>query len=475
MEIQGRDFERQEMDDLLQSPKAELVIITGRRRVGKTFLIRNHYSKQMVFEFSGIYNGDLEEHMDRFNKAMGAFFYKGAYSFLPTDWYVAFDLLEKELQRKGGKKKKVLFFDELPWMGNSHPKFKKAFSNFWNNFASKRTDLIVVIAGSSTSWMHHEIFKDRGGLFQRITKRIFLEPFTLKETEIFIKSRKLLFKRESILDLYMVFGGIPFYLDLLKKGESVTQAIDRLFFRPNGELKSEFGELFKSLFGDSKIYHSTATLLAQHQEGLSRNDLLAKLELPSGGNFSQVLEDLEQCGFITSLIPIGNKNKDKKFKLTDSYSLFYLRFVKNHAGQAKWEQLSKTQTWVSWSGIGFENVCRRHILQIKEALKISGIHSTHGSWHHRGTAEMPSAQIDLLIDRADKVINLCEIKYYNNKVLITKELAEDIRKKMASFKFFTKTKKTLLPVLIAPYGLQENIHSEGLIQKVLTTDDLFLL
>jgi uncharacterized protein len=473
MDVLGRVFERSELDDLLKSPKAELVAITGRRRVGKTFLIRNHYQKHIVFEFTGIYLGDLDEHMDRFSKAIGKYFFNGTPSALPKNWYEAFDQLEKAILGITKKNKKVIFFDELPWMGGSHAKFKKAFSTFWNSFASTRSDIIVVITGSSTSWMHNEIFKDKGGLYQRITKRIFLEPFTLRETELFIKNRKLLLNRQSILELHLIFGGIPFYLDLLKPGESVTQAVDRLFFRSNAELKSEFKELFMTLFNDSKVYHDTVSLLANHIEGITRNDLLTKLKLPSGGTFSYVLDDLEQCGFITSLVPVGNKNKDKKFKLTDAYTLFYLRFVKNNTGNAKWEKLSKTQSWISWSGVAFENVCRLHIQQIKAALQIAGIHSVYGAWFQKGNDVMHGAQIDLLIDRDDKVINICEIKYYNNKVTITKEMAQNIRGKMASFEYFTKTRKSLFPILIAPYGIHPNIHSNGLIQNVIEMDDMF--
>jgi uncharacterized protein len=473
MELLGREFERAELDALLFSTKAELVAVTGRRRVGKTFLVRNHYKKHIFFEFSGIYQGDLDEHMNRFSKAMGQYFFDGIASETPQNWYQALDQLENVIKNSTQRKKKVIFFDELPWMGNSHSRFKKAFSHFWNSFASTRSDIIFVISGSSTSWMHSEIFKDKGGLFQRITKRIFLEPFTLRETELFFKSKKLLLNRYSIMEMYMVFGGIPFYLDLIKTGESVTQAIDRLFFRANAELKSEFNELFSTLFDNSSMYHDIVTLLAQHLEGLGRNELLDKMMLPSGGNFSYALDDLEQCGFITSLIPFGKKNRDKKYKLTDAYTLFYQRFVKGNTGRSKWEQVAKTQTWTSWTGIAFEHLCRVHINQIKEALKIAGILSTHGAWSHKGTQEMSGAQIDLLIDRDDKVINICEIKYYNNKVTITKEMAQNIRSKMASFAFFTKSRKSLFPILIAPFGMHHNIHSEGLIQNVIEMDELF--
>lgn len=474
MEVAGRDYEKSVLDEILLSPKSELVGITGRRRVGKTFLIRNYLDKNIYFEYSGMYQASLAEHMDRFAKQLGKYFYNGQSTESPSNWYKAFDQLELILSKTRSKKKKVIFLDELPWMGMSHISFKNAFTNFWNTFAAVRQDIVLIFSGSSTAWLHSYIFRDRGGLFQRITRRIYLQPFTLHETEQFIKSKNLLLNKYAILELYMILGGVPFYLDQVKSGESVVQAIDRLFFRATSELKTEFNELFKSLFSDAPVFKNVVELLSMHQEGLKRNDIIKLLNLSSGGQLSKVLEEIEHCGFITELIPYGKKNKDKKYKLTDPYVLFYHRFVKGNTSKAKWAQLSKKQSWVSWSGIAFENICMHHVVQIKEALKIGGIISSSGSWSQIGTNEMPGAQIDLLIDRDDKIINICEVKYYNNKITVTKKLADEIRMKMTSFSFFTKTKKTIMPIIISPYGIIENIHSNGLIQQSIDVEQLYL-
>jgi uncharacterized protein len=473
IEIQGREPERKEFDSILQSQKAELLAVVGRRRVGKTFLIRQHFKKEIVFEFTGIFEEGLPIHMDRFVKAIYTYFKPKTKIKKPKNWYAAFDLLEKAISGIRSKKKKVIFLDELPWMASSNSRFKRAFGNFWNSWASKRPDIVVVISGSSTSWMYSEIFEDRGGLYHRVTRRIFMEPFTLRETEAFLKYKKILFNRNAILELYLILGGIPFYLDLIKQGESVTQAIDRLYFKKNAELKSEFDELFKSLFADSDIHKNVVILLSQHLYGLTRADLIAKLQLPSGGNFSAVLTELEKCGFISIYTPFGKKTKDSKYKLTDAFTLFYLKFVKGQSGVQKWENIAKTQAWKSWSGLAFENTCMHHIEQVKNALKIGGVSTSHGAWHHKGNETMFGSQIDLLLERADDIINICEIKYYNNKVIVTKEMAAEIRNKMASFTYFTKSKKTLFPILIAPYGMHQNEHSLGLIQNVVETDDLF--
>jgi uncharacterized protein len=472
-EIQGREPEREEFNQILRSEKAELLAVVGRRRIGKTFLIRQHFKNEIVFEFTGIFEEGLPIHMDRFSKAINTYFYSDKKNTKPKNWYAAFDQLEKGISAMKSKKKKVIFLDELPWMASSNLRFKKAFGHFWNSWASKRNDIVVVISGSSTSWMYSEIFEDTGGMYHRVTRRIFMEPFTLRETEAFLKYKKILFNRNAVLELYLILGGIPFYLDLIKQGESVTQAIDRLYFKKNSELKSEFDELFKSLFGDSEIHKTVVTVLSQHLYGLTRMEIMEKLKQQSSGNFSYVLTELEKCGYISAYVPFGKKTKDTKYKLTDAFTLFYLKFVKGQSGVQKWENISKTQVWKSWSGLAFENTCMHHIDQIKIALKIAGMTSVQGAWHHKGNETMFGSQIDLLLDRDDGIINICEIKYYNNKVIITKEMATEIRNKMASFAYFTKSKKTLFPILIAPYGMHQNEHSLGLIQNVLEIDQLF--
>jgi len=474
MDIIGRHQQIAELQDIVKSPKSELVAILGRRRVGKTFLIRNYFSNNITFDFTGMYEVGLHDHMARFSVAMGKYFFNGIATTTPSNWYEAFDQLESAISKKRSKKKKILVFDELPWMGMSHISFKKAFNLFWNNFATSRTDIAVLMTGSSSAWMHNEVFRDKGGLFQRVTRRIHLAPFTLYETELYAKSRKLPLNRYALLDLYMIFGGIPFYLDLIRQDESVVQCIDRLFFRKNAELKTEFHELFKSLFNDKPIYKDIVNLLAKHPAGLFRNELTSMLELSSGGQFSSVLDELESSGFIMAIPTFGNKKKEKKYKLLDAYTLFYQRFVKDNSDNKSWTQLCKTQNWISWSGIAFENSCFQHVSQIKEALKIGGIISQQAGWHHKGSDDMHGAQIDLLIDRDDKTINLCEMKYYNNKVNMTKEMAENIRRKIASFNYFTKNKKTIMTIMISPFGLSINLHSNDLIYKSLDTDDLFL-
>jgi uncharacterized protein len=473
MNIICRDEELAKFDQIIQSEKAELVALVGRRRIGKTFLVRKYFENYMVFEFSGIFREGLKTHMQEFGKAIGNSFYNGTDITPPKNWFEAFGMLEKGLNGKKSKKKKVIFLDELPWMGSSNSRFKSAFGNFWNTWATKRNDVIVIISGSATSWIYNEVFNDTGGLFQRVTRKIYLEPFTLQETEKFFQYKKLALNRHAILELYLILGGIPFYLDLIEKGESPTQAIDRLFFKAKAELKSEFNELFKSLFGNSDIHKDIVMALARSNNGLTRSELLELLNIESSGNFTELMDELEKCGFISSYVPFGKKNRDKKYKLSDPFTLFFLRFVKDKSSKNSWDKIVKTQEFKSWSGVAFENTCFLHTDQIKEKLKIGGVISDISSWHNRGNETMHGAQIDMLINRDDNIINVTEMKYYNNKVTLTKQMVEDIKAKMASFQYFSQTKKSLFPILISPHGVQENQYSLGFLQNSVDIDDLF--
>lgn len=474
MNIICRDEELDKFDQIMRSSKAELVALVGRRRVGKTFLVRNYFKDNMVFEFSGIFKEGLPIHMIEFGKAIANGFYGGANIKPPKNWFDAFSMVQKALDEKKSKKKKVIFLDEVPWMGSSNSRFKSAFGNFWNTWASKRNDVIVIISGSSTSWIYNEVFNDVGGLFQRVTRKMYIEPFTLQETEKFFEYKKLALNRHAILELYLILGGIPFYLDLIEKGESPTQAIDRLFFKAKAELKPEFDELFKSLFGNSDVHKEIVMSLSQCNGGLTRSELLEQLNIVSSGNFSNLMDELEKCGFIASYVPFGKKNRDKKYKLSDPFTLFFLRFVKDKASRNSWEKIVKTQEFKSWSGIAFENTCFLHTDQIKEKLKIGGIISDVSSWYSKGNDTMHGAQIDMLIDRNDNVINLVEIKYYNNKIILTKQVFDEIKSKIASFQFFTKTRKSIFPILISPHGVHENQYSLGFIQNSVGIDDLFV-
>jgi AAA+ ATPase superfamily predicted ATPase len=472
MKLIGREKEQYIFNNAMQSSKSEMVTVIGRRRVGKTFLIRKYFEKDIAFEFTGIYNGTLAEHINRFTKAYTTYF-KNAPKGKLKNWFDVFDHIEIAIDKIKRTKKKVIFLDELPWMGGSNSQFIKALSAFWNSWASKREDIVLVISGSSTSWMVKKIFNDKGGLHNRTTQRIQLKPFTLKETEQFLQYKKCTLQQAAIADIYMCLGGIPYYLEYIQPNESVAQIIEKLFFRKTANLQAEFEELFFSQFLNPEFLVTIVTFLAKHHYGLNRNQLLKLIKRNSGGNFTKALADLEHCGFISSYISYNKINKDKIYKLTDSFTLFYLRYVSTKNKLTQWKKIIETPSYKSWTGFAFENLCLQNTLQIEKALKIDGINTRISSWQHKGSDEMKGAQIDLLIDRDDKIINVCEIKYYNTKLVINKEFMDKLETKIGSFQFFSQTSKNIFPVLICPFGVHQNKYIDAFTQSIVTLKDLF--
>ena len=450
-----------------------MVAIIGRRRVGKTFLIKTVYQKEIVFDITGIQNGELQHQLGAFRDRLVEYSKSQLFIPKPKDWFEALKLLKEYLQTLSKNKKHVVFFDELPWLATHKSKFLKAFGYFWNSWAWQQ-NLVVVICGSAASWMIQKVVNNTGGLYNRITKRIYLQPFTLNETEEYLKDKHLKFTRYQIIQLYMALGGIPHYLKEVKKGKSAIQNINDICFSRNGLLRDEFLRLYPSLFPNANKHFKVIRALAEKRDGLTRQEIIKHTQLKDGGGLTTVLDELSHSGFITPYRTF-RKKKGKIYRLTDEYSLFYLKFIENKEfeGEDIWQHLSQTQAYKTWTGYAFENICLKHIPQIKKALGISGIYSLSSSFYKKGTATQKGVQIDLLIDRKDHVINLFEIKFYNKEFTINKTYAETLRQKMWRFEEITKTKKQLAWIFISTFGLKENEYSLDIVNKSLTINDLF--
>ncbi|MEK7256275.1 MAG: ATP-binding protein, partial [Bacteroidota bacterium] len=368
-----------------------------------------------------------------------------------------------------------VIFDEVPWMATRKSDFLKAFGLFWNSWASQK-NVVVVICGSAASWMIQNVVRDKGGLHNRITRRLNLQPFTLAETEEYFKSKSFNLDRYQILQIYMATGGIPHYLKEVEGGESAAQNIDRICFSKNGLLHDEFGQLYASLFDHSENHVRVIRVLAEKWQGMSRQEIIDAGKFPNGGTISVVFEELEQSGFITSFYTFGKQKKGITYRLTDEYSLFYLKFMENKRleEQGSWEKFSQTQTWKAWTGYAFENICLRHVPQIKKALGISGVYSEASSFRSQPADGLPGIQIDLVIDRNDHVINLFELKFHHTPFVLTKDYAADLRTKLAVFKAATKTRKQVFLTFLTTFGLVKNEHSLGLVDREVRMDSLFL-
>lgn len=470
----GRIQEQEILGKIYQSSKPELIAIIGRRRVGKTYLIREFFKDKIDFEMIGLKDGSKEQQLRNFAYSLKEV-QKSSDLIVPQDWLEAFYQLKTHLETLGEPdRKKVVFIDELPWIATAKSDFLTGFSYFWNSYASK-SNIVVIICGSATAWMIKKIINNKGGLHNRVTRKILLHPFSLTEMESYFKTKNIHFERYQLLQLYMAMGGIPHYLEQVEGGKSAIQNIDEICFHPQGMLRTEFDNLYSSLFTNPERYEAIVTILASTWKGLNRTQIVEKTKLKDGGGLTTLLQELEQSGFITSYVPFNKKKKNTLFRLTDNYSLFYLKFIQPLARNQSnnWQTLSQTQSWKSWSGYAFENICFQHIDKIKAALGISGLHTNQFSFYAKTTETQQGTQIDLLIDRQDNAINLCEIKFYNDEFVITKAYAENLRQKKRTFRQLSKTKKQLLITLVSTYGIKQNSHSLSLVDNALVMDDLF--
>ncbi len=470
----GRKKEEEILLKALVSDEAEMISVIGRRRVGKTFLIKSVYQNRINFEITGIQNAPKNEQLRNFANSLKAVAPLALLAKPPADWLEAFFLLINYLKQKEQAEKLVVFFDELPWLATHKSGFLRGLSYFWNSWAVNQ-HIVVVVCGSAASWMIQKVVNNTGGLYNRISRRIILKPFTLAETEEYLHTKNIKLNRYHITHLYMAMGGIPHYLKEVEQGKSAVQNIEDICFSDTGILKDEFQKLYPALFEHADKHIAVIRALAQKRYGMTRNDLIKATNLPNGNSVTKVLEELRQSGFIAAYLSFGKKKKNKLYRLTDEYSLFYLQFVEKYEdeGPEIWKGLSQTQVYKSWSGYAFESLCLKHIPQIKQALGISGVYATSSSFYQKGNEHLRGVQIDLLIDRNDQIINLFEIKFYNTFFNVTKDYAKTLHEKLAIFQALTQTNKQVFMTLITTFGLLPNKYSSELIEQTLTLDDLF--
>jgi len=474
--IIGRTEEIALLEEYYNSNKSELVAIYGRRRVGKTYLICETLEDRFDFDYIGKYKvaakvqiGEFQKELNRLTKN------KDGES---KDWFEAFTHL-KEYLLGLGKDRVVVFLDELPWMDTAKSNFMAALSTFWNGWRSKKTLLKLYVCGSATTWMVNKFIGDKGGLYGRVSRPIYLAPFTLLETEQYLNNiKKMRYSKKLVLDTYMIFGGIPYYLDMLNNKKPLSENIDILLFSNNAPLKTEFDFLFRSLFKDSMNYRRVIEYLSTRMIGLTREEISANCKL-SGGELTNILNNLAACDFIRCYKAPGKKQRAKVYQLTDMFSLFYLRFVSKNSGidEHYWTNLGKTGKRNTWAGYAFEQVCLNHIHQIKTRLGISGIVSNSYAWSRKAFtdsdgAEWTGGQIDLIIDRNDDVMNLCEMKYSSGEYIITSKYAREVQDRMSMFRVSEKTKKDLRCTFVTTYGVKQNINSDIVADEVVL-EDLF--
>ncbi|MBQ9213457.1 MAG: ATP-binding protein [Bacteroidales bacterium] len=472
----GRKNEQKELQRLYESKESEMAVVYGRRRVGKTFLVNQMFEKQgFSFKITGLYKNRMAKQLENFSLTIQEYFPNTNFS-IPKTWMEAFNLLKTCLKSTKTGEKRVLFFDELPWMDSKGSGFLAAFEWLWNGWANAQTDILLIICGSATNWIINKLFKHKGGLYNRASAKIFLKPFTLKETEQYLENQGIEWEHYDIAQVYMIMGGLPYYLKQLEPGRTLSDNIDNCFFKINGKLWDEFDNLYETLFDSSENYLKVVEALSTKRMGLRREEIIKIAKMSDNGLISKILNDLLKCGFVRAYQYYGHKTKTQTYQLADFYTMFYFNFIKKNYGHDEhfWTHSLDTPQKNAWLGYTFEQLVKEHIEQVKTALGIGSVLSQQSNWFEQTNKEenISGAQIDLIIDRRDKAINLCEIKFYSGEFTIDKDYSLKLRNKVSTFKTTHANRKTLIPTMITTYGIKHNKYS-GIIQQEIVLDDLF--
>ncbi|MBP5346306.1 MAG: AAA family ATPase [Bacteroidales bacterium] len=478
--IIGRRQEIAELERLYQSNRPEFVAIYGRRRVGKTFLIKQALKGRITFQHTGVSPVDQLNERSQIKTQLDSFYYSLLSYGLeghpkPTSWMEAFFLLEQLIIQLDNGERQVIFFDELSWMDTPRSGFLSAFESFWNGWCTGRDNIMLIVCGSATSWILGNLSRNKGGLFNRLTYEMKLQPFTLKECEEFFAEEGINLSRYDIVQSHMIFGGIPYYLSYFQKGLSLERNTDKILFGPNPRLKDEFDRLFKAIFTNPEDCKKIVRLLAEKHSGYTREEIAQATKLPLGGGLSNTLKALEESDFIIRYTPYGESKYLEKYKLIDNLCLFWVKYVEENAKKNNYMvDNASSDILRAWRGVAFEEVCWKHIAQLKYALEIGGVRTSVSAWNVQGDDAKEGAQIDLLINRDDNVVNLCEMKFSSDTYVISKEEEAKLRNRIETLKTTLKPKQTIHLTLISTYGVASGKHS-GIVQKQATMDDLFAI
>ena len=469
--IIGRKEEQRLLERIYNSDKSEFVAVYGRRRVGKTFLIREFFENELIFQTSGLAHDNCKRQIKTFYEDLIEYGLPRQDA-PPADWIEVF-LLLRTLLKTSSARRKVLLLDELPWMDTPRSGFMSALEHFWNSWASARHDIVLIVCGSATSWMMDKLINNHGGLHNRLTQRILLSPFTLSECELFLQRKGFMFSRYDIALCHMVMGGIPYYLDMLETAMSLSQNIDNMLFRPNGKLSQEFNNLYASLFHNSTDYIKVVEALSDKRIGMTRNEIVKSTNIPSGNGLTTILRNLESCGFIRSYQQFAaTRGNQTIYQLVDFFTLFHFRFLsKRFQTVTMWSNFQNKAEFYAWAGLTFELLVLQHMRQVKNKLGIAGVETHEFTW--RCVDDQQGAQVDLVIDRADNTVNICEMKFCINPFEINKQYEMNLRNKLAQFTHYTKMRKSLQLTMVTTFGLKANTHS-GIVTNQVTLDDLFV-
>jgi AAA+ ATPase superfamily predicted ATPase len=468
-----RKIEREILLKTLVTANSEFIALYGRRRIGKTYLVRETFKTHIVFEFVGTKDSPARSQIENYTRALQRAF-STKIKTPPKNWHEALDLLIEVLGNpaRSSRQKKVIFFDELPWLASRKSGFIEALDYLWNSYLSKRNDIVLVVCGSAANWMISNVVNNKGGLHNRITRPpLRMSPFTLIETRDYFRSRNIDLSEEQITELYMVTGGVAYYLNLYERGDSAAQFINRNFFGASSELRDEFDRLFSSLFDKFDTHMAIIKLLGKHSSGLSQKEIAAKLKTSTGGTFTKILTELEKSDFISFWPQLEHRKKDGIFRLVDEYTLFYLFWVDPLGARADlrdyWQKQIGKPRHYSWLGHAFEALCAKHAPELVKSLGVSGLTNRFYSFQGENT------QIDMIIDRSDRCMNLCEMKYTLYPYEMTGAEASKLKERRLHLSKKTTKKTQVFLTLVTPQPAVKNKHYLSCVDKEINLSELF--
>ena len=476
MSIIGRKNEIRLLESLRHSHEAEFVALYGRRRVGKTYLVERFYDNLFAFHVVGISNGRMRDQLGAFRSAINN--HGGNRKKAYSGWQEAFsDLMEllssDSVQRDPLSGKRVVFFDELPWLDTQKSDFFTWFEHFWNSWGHAQSDLILIACGSASSWIQRKLCKNKAGFYRRVTQEINLQPFTLGECERYCNDfLRLGWTRKQAIEAYMIFGGIPQYYRSLRPELSLAANIDLLCLSQTGPLHDEFSAVMSSIFKVPAPYEAVLETIAQRRGSVSRAELNQNKKLPSDKSLTKILRDLTTCGFIREFRMTPQNRYGLLYQLTDPFVRFHFDIIEPRSVQ-RWVDYVGTPSHAAWAGYAFELVCLLHVRQIKRALGIENVVSSDYAWESSGGTSR-GAQVDLVIDRKDDLVELCEMKYCRGEFEIDTAYANKLLNKAEAFRReHPRYHKAIHIVMVTLLGVAHNAQYREVVASEVRGEDLF--
>jgi len=433
MKFIGRKKELESLDLLLKKKSASLVVIRGRRRVGKSRLIKEFVSDKKHWIFSGIPpvpGITKQRQLDAFSAQVAHNL--GMPKIQVSEWLEHFNFLGQ--QAKG--QKIVIVFDEISWMGSEDPDFLGQLKTAWDLTFSENPELIFILCGSVSSWIEDNILKSTG-FVGRISVDMVLEELSIAESGEFWGARKNKVSPYEKFKMLSVTGGIPKYLEEIIATQSAEDNIHRLCFQSDGLLFREFDQIFSDLFSKRAQTYSDIVKTLAHSS-LTLDEVCEKLDVEKSGSVSSCLDDLELAGFIQEDCTWNLSSKAeshlKKFRLKDNYLRFYLRYIEpNKEKIAKGLFESKSfmlmPGWESVMGLQFENLVINNLKSLCKILRIDLLDIANaGPFFQRATQRQKGCQIDLMIQTKHNTLYVCEIKFSTSD--IKSSVVEEMERKV---------------------------------------------